>query len=162
MNRTNKILVTALTTCMLMVSGAFGTVADAAKKPVVAEGLQGISVKGSTDLPGHFFLSFAFSRNLIMLDGKGNIVWSKHEAEPKPGGHTGWWDFKKHKVKGKTYYSYHDQTGAYDNYGLLGYAPGERVISCRVISTTKCITSRAMRRDRRLCIPICRKWITAK
>ena len=125
-NRTIKILVTALTTCMLMVSGAFGTVADAAKKPVVAEGLQGISVKGSTDLPGHFFLSFAFSRNLIMLDGKGNIVWSKHEAEPKPGGHTGWWDFKKHKVKGKTYYSYHDQTGAYDNYGLLGYAPGER------------------------------------
>ena len=55
-NRTIKILVTALTTCMLMVSGAFGTVADAAKKPVVAEGLQGISVKGSTDLPGHFFL----------------------------------------------------------------------------------------------------------
>ena len=53
-NRTIKILVTALTTCMLMVSGAFGTVADAAKKPVVAEGLQGISVKGSTDLPGHF------------------------------------------------------------------------------------------------------------
>lgn len=39
-NRTSKILVTALTTCMLMVSGAFGTVADAAKKPVVAEGLQ--------------------------------------------------------------------------------------------------------------------------
>ena len=76
MNRTIKILVTALTTCMLMVSGSFGSVADAAKKPVVAEGLQGISVKGSTDLPGHFFLSFAFSRNLIMLDGKGNIVWS--------------------------------------------------------------------------------------
>ena len=59
-NRTIKILVTVLTTCMLMVSGAFGTAADAAKKPVVAEGLQGISVKGSTDLPGHFFLSFVF------------------------------------------------------------------------------------------------------
>ena len=78
-NKTHKILVTVLTTCMLMVSGAFGNVADAAKKPVVAEGLQGISVKGSTDLPGHFFLSFAFSRNLIMLDGKGNIVWSKRQ-----------------------------------------------------------------------------------
>ena len=47
------------------------------------EGLPGFSVEGSTDLPGHFFLSFVYSRNLIMTDGKGNVVWSKHEDQPE-------------------------------------------------------------------------------
>ena len=49
----------------------------------VADGLAKIKVEGETDLPGNFFLSFVYSRNLIMLDGKGNIVWSKHEDQPK-------------------------------------------------------------------------------
>ena len=97
-------------------------------QPVVADGLVDIRVSGQTDLPGNFYLSFVYSRNIIMLDGKGRIVWSKHEEQPYEGASTGWWDFKKHVVDGKTYYSYHDQTGAYDNYGLEGYAPGERVI----------------------------------
>ena len=97
-------------------------------QPVVADGLVDIRVSGQTDLPGNFYLSFVYSRNIIMLDGKGRIVWSKHEEQPYEGASTGWWDFKKHIVDGKTYYSYHDQTGAYDNYGLEGYAPGERVI----------------------------------
>ena len=97
-------------------------------QPVVADGLVDIRVSGQTDLPGNFYLSFVYSRNIIMLDGKGRIVWSKHEEQPYEGASTGWWDFKKHVVNGKTYYSYHDQTGAYDNYGLEGYAPGERVI----------------------------------
>lgn len=34
----------------------------------------------------------------------------------------------KINVDGKTYYSYHDQNANFDNYGLVGYAPGERVI----------------------------------
>ena len=76
---------------------------------VVADGLAKIKVEGETDLPGNFFLSFVYSRNLIMLDGKGNIVWSKHEDQPKDGVNTGWWDFKKHDVDGTTYYSCHDQ-----------------------------------------------------
>ncbi len=50
------------------------------------------------------------------------------KVPPSASARTGWWDFKKHVVDGKTYYSYHDQTGAYDDYGLEGYAPGERVI----------------------------------
>lgn len=100
---------------------------DYVVKPVVAEGLPSFSVSGKTDLPGNFFLSFVFSRNLIMLDGKGEIVWSKHE-DGNPLNPTGWWDFKKHVIGGRTYYSYHDQTGAYDNYGMEGFAPGERVI----------------------------------
>ena len=109
-------------------TSASATSASAAAEPVIAEGLVGINVEGETDLPGNFFLSFVYSRNIIMLDGKGNIVWSKHEEQPYEGANTGWWDFKKHVVDGVTYYSYHDQTGEYDNYGLEGYAPGERVI----------------------------------
>lgn len=124
MNLLRKLMILMLAALVLALQGE----AVAAKKPVVAEGLAKISVEGETDLPGNFFLSFVFSRNLIMLDGKGNIVWSKHEEQPSESATTGWWDFKKHTVGGKTYYSYHDQTGAYDNYGLLGFAPGERVI----------------------------------
>ena len=86
---------------------------------VIADGLAKIKVDGQTDLPGNFFLSFVYSRNLIMLDGKGNIVWSKHEEQPSKDVNTGWWDFKKHDVDGKTYYSYHDQNYKFDNYDLL-------------------------------------------
>lgn len=109
-------------------------------KPVVAEGLPEFSVEGSTDLPGYFFLSFVYTRNLIMLDGKGNIVWSKHEEQPEEGLHTGWWDFKKHVIDGRTYYSYHDQIASYDGYGLEGFAPGERVIMDEDFNEIKRIT----------------------
>ena len=109
-------------------------------EPFVADGLCKIEVEGETDLPGNFFLSFVYSRNLIMLDGKGNIVWSKHEDPVSDGVNTGFWDFKKHVVDGKIYYSYHDQTGAYDDYGLEGYAPGERVILDENFNEVKRIT----------------------
>ena len=99
----------------------------ATKAPVIAEGLPEFKVTGKTDLPGNFFLSFVYTRNLIMLDGKGNIVWSKHEDNPE-GVYSGFWDFKKHVIGDKTYYSYHDQNVSYDGYGLEGFAPGERVI----------------------------------
>ncbi|MCR5587839.1 MAG: aryl-sulfate sulfotransferase [Lachnospiraceae bacterium] len=110
------------------------------KKSVVTDNLPEFSVNGKTDLPGNFYLSFVYSRNIIMLDGEGNIVWSKHEEQPKEGMQTGWWDFKKHEVDGKTYYSYHDQTGTYDNYGLEGFAPGERVILDENFNEIKRIT----------------------
>ena len=110
---------------------------------VIAEGLAKIDVEGETDLPGNFFLSFVYSRNLIMLDGKGNIVWSKHEDQPTEDATTGFWDFKKHNVDGTTYYSYHDQNYRFDNYGLLGYAPGERVILDEDFNEVKRITMEA-------------------
>lgn len=93
------------------------------------EGLPAIHVEGTTDLPGNFYLSWVYSRDIAMLDGAGNVVWSKHEDQPAEGLATGWWDFKKHFVGGKTYYSYHDQTGAYDSFGLEGFAPGEKPLS---------------------------------
>lgn len=109
----------------------------------IADDLVGINVEGETDLPGNFYLSFVYSRNIIMLDGRGDIVWSKHEEQPFEGANTGWWDFKKHVVDGTTYYSYHDQTGEYDNYGLEGYAPGERVILDENFNEIKRITFEA-------------------
>lgn len=112
----------------------------APKEPVIAEGLAAFTVEGKTDLPGNFYLSFVYSRNLVMLDGKGNIVWSKHEEPVAKGVNTGFWDFKKHVVGGKVYYSYHDQTGTYDDYGLQGYAPGERVILDEDFNEVKRIT----------------------
>ncbi len=104
------------------------------------EGLPEFAVNGSTDLPGNFFLSFVYTRNLIMLDGKGNVVWSKHEDQPDEESHTGWWDFKKHVIDGKTYYSYHDQIAGYDNFGFQGFAPGDRVILDENFNEIKRIT----------------------
>ncbi len=112
--------------CLAGCAGQGSTASESA--PIVTEGLPVFTVSGETDLPGNFYISFVYSRSIAMLDGAGNIVWSKHEEQPENGAVTGWWDFKKHEVDGKTYYSYHDQTGEYDSYGLTGFAPGERVI----------------------------------
>ena len=92
-----------------------------------AEDLPRFTVEGETDLPGNIFISFVYTKNIIMLDGKGNVVWSKHE-DLKDGVEAGYWDFKKHTIDGKVYYSYHDQDTQYDKFGLPGYAPGQRVI----------------------------------
>ncbi len=104
------------------------------------QGLPELTVSGGTELPGNFFLSFVYTRNLIMMDGRGNIVWSKHEEQPREGVHTGLWDFKKHVAQGKTYYSYHDQIADYDNFGFQGFAPGERVIMDENFNEIKRIT----------------------
>lgn len=140
MKKSAAALLFALAALAALVTGCSSSGTDAGTEPVVADGLVDIHVEGETDLPGNFYLSFVYSRNLIMLDGKGEIVWSKHEEQPYEGAATGWWDFKKHDVDGTTYYSYHDQTGAYDNYGLEGYAPGERVILDEDFNEIKRIT----------------------
>ena len=100
---------------------------DPKDEPVIAEGLPKFTISGETDLPGNIFVSFVFTKNLIMFDGKGNIVWSLHE-DLDPGVAGGTWDFKKHVIGGKTYYSYHDQDVTQDKYGIEGFAPGDRVI----------------------------------
>ncbi|MEY8461707.1 arylsulfotransferase family protein [Streptococcus merionis] len=87
------------------------------------------TVMGETDLKGHFLLSFIFSRNLLVLDGKGRTIWSKYEPQPQKDFRTGFWDFKRHDFPDGTYlYSYHDFTGTYDSYRTEGYFPGERVL----------------------------------
>ena len=144
-NRINRMVKTAGLFAVLMCLCGCAGQQDAAKtdEPVLADGLAKINVEGETELPGHFFLSFVYSRNLIMLDGKGNILWSKHEEQPAEDATTGFWDFKKHNVDGKTYYSYHDQNYSFDSYGLLGYVPGERVILDEDFNEVKRITMEA-------------------
>ena len=127
----------------LALTGCSSSQHSTAREAVIADGLAQIMVEGETDLPGNFFLSFVYSRNLIVLDGKGNIVWSKHEEQPVDGAQTGFWDFKKHDVNGRIYYSYHDQNYKMDGYGLLGYAPGERVILDKDFNEVKRITMEA-------------------
>lgn len=129
--------------CLLAAMLALAPVCVCAQAPVVPSMIDEkaqIIVEGQTDLPGHFFLSFPFSRNLIMLDGKGDVVWEKYEPFASPDQPGAFWDFKKHVVDGETYYSYHDQTGSYDNYGLTGYGPGERVILDKDFNEIKRIT----------------------
>ena len=138
------LLVTAALMCGCSSGGSQRTSASSASPgTVVAQGLPAIHVEGKTDLPGNFYMSWVYNRDIAMLDGSGNIVWSKHEDQPAEGMTTGWWDFKKHVIGGKTYYSYHDQTGAYDNYGLEGFAPGERVILDENFNEVKRITFEA-------------------
>ncbi len=129
----------ALILSITLIAGCGDPAPEEKADRVVAAGLPGYTVNGSTDLPGNFFLSFVYSRNIMMLDGQGNIVWSKHEDQPEDQ-HTGWWDFKKHDIDGKTYYSYHDQIPGYDNFGFVGYAPGERVILDENFNEVKRIT----------------------
>lgn len=126
---------------ILVVAVVCGCTANESKsEPVVDEGLAKFTVEGETDLTGNFYLSFPSNRDLIMLDGKGNIVWSKHEDITAESGLGSFWDFKKHEIDGKVYYSYHDETGTYDNYGLLGFSPGERVILDENFNEIKRIT----------------------
>ena len=33
------------------------------------------TISGETDLDGNFYISFVYSKNIIMLDGKGNVAW---------------------------------------------------------------------------------------
>ena len=47
---------------------------QASTSPVVAEGLPAIHVEGSTDLPGNFYLSFVYSRDIALLDAKYRVV----------------------------------------------------------------------------------------
>ena len=128
MNWLRKVLIAGTIALTLTVQGGVGSCVTPANDNQAEANYLPVTVQGETNLPGNFYLSFVYSRNLVLLDGKGKVVWSKHEEQPQEGRNTGWWDFKKHKVNGKTYYSYHDETGKDDNYGMQGYAPGERVI----------------------------------
>lgn len=104
---------------------------EASELPYVTEGLPKYKVEGESGLTGSFYLSFVHDCSIIMLGSNGKFINAMHEDRPAPSPETppvGWWDFKRTDCGSETYYSYHDQTGEYENYGLEGYAPGERVI----------------------------------
>ena len=89
-------------------------------------GLPEYTISGSADFDGNIYVSFVYSKNIMMLDKDGNVVWYKHEDTGDfPAG---FWDFKKHVIGDTVYYSYHDQDITCDKFGLPGFAPGDRVI----------------------------------
>ena len=67
---------------LLMVGGHSASVAAAEKN----EAQLPIAVHGDSGLSGKFYLSFVFDRTVILLDGKGNVVWSKHEEQKSRAG----------------------------------------------------------------------------
>ena len=42
--------------------------------PDYTKDLPEYTIKGETDLDGNFYISFVYSKNIIMLDGKGNVA----------------------------------------------------------------------------------------
>ena len=132
----NHIIIIAIAAAAILAALIF---AMETEKSDTAGDLPEFKITGSTDLEGNIFVSFVYTKNIIMFDGKGDIVWYKHEDLPD-GVYAGYWDFKKHVIDGEVYYSYHDQNIYADHYGLPGYAPGERVILDSGFNEVKRIT----------------------
>ena len=87
-------------------------------------------VTGRADSPGDFYLSYVFLRLIQKYDNAGNLIYFRFEPRTVRGGDdsSGWWDFKKHTVDDRTYYSYHAPDTAFADRSFLGYNPGKRVL----------------------------------
>ena len=89
--------------------------------------------QGAATAPGDFYLSFPFLRLIEKINNSGNIVYYRYEPLPKEyydaTKSTGWWDFKKHVIDGKVYYSYHTCDPNFIDWGFSGNNPGMRVIT---------------------------------
>jgi hypothetical protein len=90
--------------------------------PVVAE--------GKAEIDGDFYLSFIFRRLIQKYDNEGRMLFYRFDPSEKDGtmDETGYWDFKKHHLNGKTYYSYHAPDPAFADRAFTGYNPGMRVL----------------------------------
>lgn len=85
---------------------------------------------GRASTPGDFYLSYVFLRLIQKYDNSGNLIYFRYEPRTVRGGDdsSGWWDFKKHTVDDRTYYSYHAPDTAFSDRSFLGYNPGKRVL----------------------------------
>lgn len=84
--------------------------------------------KGVSMTDGDFYMSFVNARAIMKVDNHGNIMYYRCEDNTMNRDGTGLWDFKKHVIDAKTYYSYHSSWQNYDGLQFSGYAPGERVV----------------------------------
>ena len=87
-------------------------------------------VAGTASSPGDFYLSYVYLRLIQKCDNAGNLLYFRYEPRVVRGGDdsSGWWDFKKHTLDGRTYYSYHAQDTAFADRIFLGYDPGKRML----------------------------------
>ncbi len=85
-----------------------------------------ITVEGTANTPGDFFVSFINTRTIVKADNAGNILYYRNEDSPDT--QYGLWDFRTHQIDGKTYYSYHSTESHPESIVFTGHNPGERVI----------------------------------
>lgn len=90
-----------------------------------------LTTSGKSPYKGHYYLSFTSNRLIVKINQNGEIVyyrcvWSTDDhnfAEPP-----GYWDFKKHRIGDKIYYSFHERDVNYIKLQANGYSPGAQVI----------------------------------
>lgn len=90
-----------------------------------------LTTSGKSPYEGHYYLSFTGNRLIIKVDETGEIVYYRcvwgdygpNFAEPP-----GYWDFKKHTIDEKVYYSFHERDVNYIKLQANGYSPGTQVI----------------------------------
>lgn len=90
-----------------------------------------LTTSGKSPYQGDYYLSFTGNRLIIKIDQAGEIVyyrcvWSAYDQnfEEPPG----YWDFKKHTIGDKVYYSFHERDVNYIKLQANGYSPGAQVI----------------------------------
>lgn len=90
-----------------------------------------LTTSGKSPYEGDYYLSFTGNRVIIKIDQTGEIVyyrcaWSVSDMlfEEPPG----FWDFKKHTIGSKVYYSFHERDVNYIKLQANGYSPGAQVI----------------------------------
>ena len=106
--------------------GQKGTV----KLNTLNSGLPNIEASGKAELEGDFYLSYIYQRLIMKYDNNGRLLYYRYEPTALSGTlqENGYWDFKKHTMEGKTYYSYHAPDDRFSARGFMGYNPGMRVL----------------------------------
>ena len=104
-----------------------------------------MAVTGKATSEGDFYLSFVHTRLVMKMDNDGNILFYRCNSEDfQSSNNTGWWDFKKHNIGGRTYYSYHANDPKFSGLVISGYDPGMRVIlddHYKVVKNIQLLTS---------------------
>jgi short-subunit dehydrogenase len=86
--------------------------------------------KGKGQIPGDFYLSFIYQPLIMKVDNDGKLLYYRFEPTGYNGTfqELGCWDFKKHVLDGKTYYSYHAPDHKFADKAVTGYDPGMRIL----------------------------------
>ncbi len=106
-----------------------------------------IVANGKGEVPGDFYLSFIFRRLIQKYNNDGQLLFYRFDPSEKDGtmNENGYWDFKKHILDGKTYYSYHAPDPAFADRAFTGYNPGMRVLLDEQYRPVKTIHAKASR-----------------
>lgn len=110
-------------------------------------GIEPVVASGHAEVPGDFYLSFIFRRLIMKYDNDGKLLYYRFRPSKQDGTmeENGYWDFKKHTLNGKTYYSFHAPDPAFADRAFTGYNPGMRVLLDENYQPVKTIHAKASR-----------------